>query len=49
MRMQRFVGPQTSCGGAERPATAWQLKDVQRWLKQQHLQYSSHDMCNAVQ
>ena len=48
LRMQRFVGSQTSCGSAERPAAAWQLKDVQRWLKQQHLQCSSHDMCNAV-
>ena len=46
--MQRFVGSQTSCGSAERPATAWQLKDVQRWLKQQHLQCSSHDMCNDM-
>ena len=50
MRMQRFVGSQTSCGSAERPATGLQLKDLQRSLKQQHLQYSIHDICNnAVQ
>ena len=41
-RMQRSVGSQTSCGSAERPATAWQLKDVQCWLKQQHLQCSKN-------
>ena len=40
--MQRSVESQTSCGSAERPATAWQLKDVQCWLEQQHPQCSKN-------
>ena len=37
LRMQRFFSSaaSSSAGNAERPATAWQLKDVQRWLREQ--------------
>ena len=37
LRMQRFFSSaaSSSAGSAERPATAWQLKDVQRWLREQ--------------
>ena len=37
LRMQRFFSSaaSSSAGSAERPATAWQLKDVQCWLREQ--------------